>query len=753
MSPAFSLSLLPLILVAASAGPSSAPAIDSRLVEARQALQRQAPTEALESLQVALNLDLTSVPATAADLARDQPLAATLLARASQALGREDLAVPLFEALHRRAEAEGDRAVAARLAVRLGDVLTANGQPLQAVSWYQRAAAEDVLLRASLGLARALRRAGQAKTALESLRKLEPLQLASDQPLRPALLAEAARCAAAAGEQELRLKWLAALWSEHPADDHRYPGADADLDPMAGVSRSRLMALAGDAGRVQRAEGLLDANLLDAALAAASEAPPTDPALRCRLDYVKGKTLRNLRRYSSATAALTPLIDRCPEQAPKALYLLGRVASFRGRRAEAQASFDRFAATYPAHDYTDDVLFFAGDQLTQQGQHIEAERYYQRVADEHPEGDYADEARWRLAWGAFLAGKTNLATQRLNAIARATTSSADSRPYLQAVYWRARLSLDSDREGALDDLVGLLRADPTSYYGMQARALLHRQVPKRARELDAWLITQAREVQASAAKATPPKLPELPAAQLGQALVAAGLDEEAIEVLGALDFGSLTMEGVLAVAATLVVAGDAHNAHWMIRKRAEQELVGRPDPADAALWLAGFPRGFAPSVERWSQHRNLDSNLVLGLIREESAFDAPVVSWAGAVGLMQLMPATAREEAGLEKIADFELGGLTEPDLNIRLGSAHIARRIRTFRGNHALAVAAYNAGPGKVKKWLKKAPAEELDVYLEAIPIEQTRHYTKRVLRSWAVYRFLYAPDTPFVELRATTK
>ena len=96
---------------------------------------------------------------------------------------------------------------------------------------------------------------------------------------------------------------------------------------------------------------------------------------------------------------------------------------------------------------------------------------------------------------------------------------------------------------------------------------------------------------------------------------------------------------------------------------------------------------------------------------------------------------------------------LFDPELNIRLGTAHITRRIRTYKGNHALAIAAYNAGPRNVDSWLKSSPGPELDTYLEAIPVEQTRNYTKRVLRTWLVYRFLYEPDAPWLELPTSVK
>ncbi|MFH1812082.1 MAG: transglycosylase SLT domain-containing protein [Pseudomonadota bacterium] len=760
-----------------AAVPSSQPATRAEVERARSLLHQGQAEAALALLEPTLEKSAAGVAVNLPALVEADGVAATVLARAAQGAGRIDLALPLFQALYQRAAAAGDGAVAARLAIRMGDVLLVSAHPAEAAGWYQRAQADDVMLRATLGLAQSLRRAGQPAQALEAIERTGPRGLPLTDVLRAPLLAEAARDARGAGQPDLGITMLAELWASHPADVLTVPGFPVDEDPFLGADLAAIQRRAGPLGAVIRAERLLEASQLEQALQASRAVKTDEATLSCRAGYVEGKSLRNLRRHSQAARVLEPLSRRCPEQAPRALYLLGMVSGFRGQNAQALAAYDRFAENFPAHEYTDDVLFFSGDVLSRQGRHAEAERFYQKVVDQHPTGDYAPEARWRLAWGAFLDGKQALARDRLDAIARAEAGAPDSRPYQQAVYWRARLGLAGgqitrpdgeravsgagpadavardEREAAIDDLEGLLRADPTSYYGVLARTLLHRQVPERAANLDRWMVEQAVQVQQAASQVASIVVPDLAAARLGHALVQAALDEEAVELLNTIDGSSLDMPGVLAVAEDLRRAGDTHAAHWLVRKRAERELVGRPDPADAALWHAGYPRGYSDAVSRWAQSRSLDENLVYGLIREESAFDAPVVSWAGAVGLMQLMPSTARDEAALDRVADFKVERLTEPDLNVRLGSAHIARRIRTFDGNPALAIAAYNAGPNAVKKWMAASPTADLDVSIENIPIEQTRGYTKRVLRSWSVYRFLYTPDAPFVDLPATAR
>ena len=137
--------------------------------------------------------------------------------------------------------------------------------------------------------------------------------------------------------------------------------------------------------------------------------------------------------------------------------------------------------------------------------------------------------------------------------------------------------------------------------------------------------------------------------------------------------------------------------------------------------------------------------LVLATIRQESAFEPDAVSRAGARGMMQLMPATARavaREIGLGvSYRDSRL--LADPGLNIRLGRAYLARLIDDFAGSYVLALAAYNAGPARTRAWVRdygdpRDPAVDPIDWIESIPFEETRNYIQRVMENLQVYRYL---------------
>nr|WP_237245625.1 lytic transglycosylase domain-containing protein [Sorangium cellulosum] len=135
-------------------------------------------------------------------------------------------------------------------------------------------------------------------------------------------------------------------------------------------------------------------------------------------------------------------------------------------------------------------------------------------------------------------------------------------------------------------------------------------------------------------------------------------------------------------------------------------------------------------------------------MREESAFDPKVASPAQAYGLMQLIVPTAKRMAkplGLPSSAE----ALKRPEVNIALGCRYLSVLRGQFSDNPLLAIPAYNAGGGAPKRWIAERPSQSFDLWVERIPYEETRLYTKRVLTSLAVYELLYTGDQPSEALR----
>jgi len=146
-------------------------------------------------------------------------------------------------------------------------------------------------------------------------------------------------------------------------------------------------------------------------------------------------------------------------------------------------------------------------------------------------------------------------------------------------------------------------------------------------------------------------------------------------------------------------------------------------------------------VEREAKKNDLPAALAYAVMREESAFDPEAVSPARAFGLMQLILPTAKKVARDVGIS-CDVPSLYRPETNVALGCRFLADLRARFPVNPFLAVPGYNAGPGAPQRWMAARESEDFDTWVEQIPYEETRRYTKKVLASFGAYAFLYERD-----------
>lgn len=152
-----------------------------------------------------------------------------------------------------------------------------------------------------------------------------------------------------------------------------------------------------------------------------------------------------------------------------------------------------------------------------------------------------------------------------------------------------------------------------------------------------------------------------------------------------------------------------------------------------------YPFPYKSMVEKYAADNGVDPMLIVAVIREESRFIPKSKSSKGAVGLMQLMPDTAKEIA-VKLGENYQEIDLSDPDTNIRYGTWYLTQLTKEFSGNTVLAIAAYNAGIGSVKSWLNESP-KEMDAYqIEEIPYPETKDYVKKVLVAYEHYTKLYS-------------
>lgn len=168
--------------------------------------------------------------------------------------------------------------------------------------------------------------------------------------------------------------------------------------------------------------------------------------------------------------------------------------------------------------------------------------------------------------------------------------------------------------------------------------------------------------------------------------------------------------------------------------------VGEDGSISVERWRIRYPRPYWEYVTALAKEFDLDPYLILSIARQESTYRPSLTSHAGAKGLMQLMPSTAKWLADVdENVSQTNAARLDMPKHSLRMGTAYFKRMLDRSDGNIIYALASYNAGPGNCDKWRKRNPQHTMDEFVEDIPFPETQNYVKRILAHYATYKSIY--------------
>jgi soluble lytic murein transglycosylase len=409
--------------------------------------------------------------------------------------------------------------------------------------------------------------------------------------------------------------------------------------------------------------------------------------------FLAGRSFSRLDSPEAAEDALRRAVDAgFGNESAFASYLLADLLQDDGRVAEARAAYERTITRFPRSGWAARSLIRLGMLAYLESDYAQARRTFDRYRRRYPGG----------AW------------------------------YHATVYWTARsveAAGDSAAARALyREAVGI---SPLSYYG---------QLGARRLGLDPFALATREGGPLEPLSAEKQRL--LERLRRLRSLGWSGRAER--ELAAAMRSGGIPRSQLLPFAVALSEAGWARQG---IR------LGLRAHRGEGAKWTeaalrAVHPLPYRSAIEELARRHGLDAALVAGLIRRESLFEAEVVSSAGAVGLMQVLPRTALEmadDAGLETFDSAQLG---VPEANLRLGTAYLARMLSRFDGSTPAALISYNAGPHRYLQWRhfpERAVDEEL--FVERIPFLETRVYAKEVTSNALIYGRLYRLQGPTVD------
>jgi soluble lytic murein transglycosylase len=443
------------------------------------------------------------------------------------------------------------------------------------------------------------------------------------------------------------------------------------------------------------------------------------PALGAELRLEAGRALWSARRYAEAERWLAPGPPAtgagAADEVRAERVLLQARSQFRdGRRDASLATFRRVIAEHPETQAAARAHFLLADLAHDDGDHAMALSHYEAAA--RAGGDDAALSAMRLLTLHWTAGDRSGALEVVRAGGPPDLTTFEGQ---QRAYWLARA-------GAPDGpqlLEAVWRVAPFTYYGIRAAQSLGR-AGEMAGRIQPWLGTVSPEAARRAAAV----------ADRAAVLTGAGLTVRASYEVGR----ALEAEEVPA----LYALGEALHARVLPSAgvRVGRALQRQEGAWNEALLRLVYPFPYRATIEREALRNALDPFLVAGLIRQESGFQPAARSPAGAVGLMQIMPATGAGLARELGIGNFRAARLTEPELNIRMGTRFLATMIARYGGRTQDALAAYNAGPTRMTRWQTFPEHADPELFAERIPFPETRDYVRIVQTNAAIYRALYS-------------
>jgi soluble lytic murein transglycosylase len=375
------------------------------------------------------------------------------------------------------------------------------------------------------------------------------------------------------------------------------------------------------------------------------------------------------------------------------------------------------------------------------------------LPDDYPEGDMRTEALFRLALSRMKKGDWAAAIPLLE---KSLTIAPREDGYFVAgrvsyFLGRARIETGKAPEGValLREVIAkepLTFASAMAYARLAARSKEDGEAAKKA--IDNGLAFEPSGALFDSARAETKSEPFLRGVELAR-VGEPDLARKELAAAGILENAATDSGGQWLAAAIFARVGEARIAHTFPRGRVTEWMKHFPAGKWRAAWELAFPRPYPDLVDAATAKENVPSTLVYAVMREESAYDPEAVSPSAAYGLLQLIIPTATAYAKPLKLPS-DAHALVRPDVNIPLGTAYLRKLRNEFPNNPGLAVPSYNAGEGATHRWLSPPLADSFDLWVESIPYEETRKYTKRVLASYWAYVALYDPGRLDVELRA---
>lgn len=614
------------------------------------------------------------------------------LATAHGGTGQENQVISVLKSFDTE---HGDSLFVRDAAVIYSNALIAANRPQEAIDELQKFRQPE-RADVNLALARAYLKSGESGKAAELLRRIYfTMPLASE-----------------ASEAQADLSSLTAAGSAPPAS---FADRKQRADTLAEARRW------SDAAREYRA-------LLNEA--GAADRPVIQAAL--------GMALHRTGNDREARELLESIPDTPEEHNAQRWLAMAEMARSSGDESAFNDALSKLRQNHTASPYFEEALLLGGNMFLLKADYDRAIDYYRELQQRFSTRRRASYAHWKTAWLSLRQNRTEEAKKLFEEQIDWYPTSPE---VPAAMYWRARLAEEEgDRNKAHAWYAKLADSFRNYYYADLARARMSAiVVPAAANSPDPLL-------QKIVAPAPPTSFVDAGSAPVddlraekARLLENAGMIEFSVKELraAAADGGAgwATRE-----IARMYQDGGRYDRALQTMKRAIPSYYALDIPAlPRGAWELLFPRPYWTDLRKFSQANGLDPFLVASLVRQESEFFPGAVSNANAIGLMQLLPGTARGLARGMHVWRFQTESLLTPSMNLQLGTRYFRDLLDRYNGRPEYALAAYNAGADRVDTWLANGKFRDPQEFVESIPFTETREYVQAILRNASVYRRLY--------------
>lgn len=622
-------------------------------------------------------------------------------AQALLSLDRKAEALPILMSLIGRDKPVSPHRAAAVFAA--AETLTATGEPARAVTLLERYITIVPEAKGRYLYAVALEGAGNPKAAAMEFQKV---------------FFEHARAPEAAKAEEALARLRASLGADYPPEL-----------PSSWIGRASQLT---ESGRGREAGAELTAILPSLTGAERERAMVGIGAARVRARDYAG-ALQHLNSFTPSVAALDA----------ERLHHVTAAARRLKRDAEAGEALRVLAAKYPASPWRLEALLGDVHGHLVENRADQYEPIYEVCFSTFSQDQRASDCHWKYAWSHYLRRAPD-SEGLLRAQVERYPGSEDTPA---AMYYLGRIAEQRKELSVAKAYYEAVSGRyPNFYYGVVSRERLAAAVFSRV-TADAGAAQRLAAVGlAESGAGADFEMDEATRARIrrGGQLASAGIDDWAeFELRFGASFDSKRNLIGIELSQLALRRGKPAQALRNIKFFSGKYLSWHLDDAPDKFWKLAFPLHYRDDLEKYSRANELDPFVVAGLIRQESEFDPGAVSRARAIGLTQIMPATGRELSRRLGIRKFTTSMLTQPEVNLRLGTYYLKRVLDSQEGLWVRALAGYNAGPARANRWKAWATFREPSEFIETIPFTETRNYVQSVLRNADIYRRVYGETT----------